>query len=101
MNCQHCMTKLKHTFLDLEYAPPSNAYLSNKVMAYDAAKSKQGKFMPGSHIPILSLEFLSKNNPDFLLILLWNIVDEVKLQNNFLIESGVKFVITVPNLTIK
>ena len=67
---------------------------------YDAAKSKQGKFMPGSHIPILSPEFLSKNNPDFLLILPWNIVDEVKLQNNFLIESRVKFVIAVPNLTI-
>jgi len=67
---------------------------------YDAAKSKQGKFLPGSHIPILSPEFLSKTNPDFLLILPWNIADEVRLQNNFLIESGVKFVIAIPNLTI-
>tara|TARA_B110000858_G_scaffold193455_1_gene245976 strand:+ start:2892 stop:4115 length:1224 start_codon:yes stop_codon:yes gene_type:complete len=67
---------------------------------YDAAKSKQGKFLPGSHIPILSPEFLSKTNPDFLLILPWNIADEVRLQNNFLIEKGVKFVIAIPNLTI-
>lgn len=67
---------------------------------YDAAKSKQGKFLPGSHIPILSPEFLSKTNPDFLLILPWNIADEVRLQNNFLIERGVKFVIAIPNLTI-
>jgi len=34
MNCRHCMTKLKHTFLDLGYAPPSNAYLSKKDLNY-------------------------------------------------------------------
>ena len=67
---------------------------------YDAAKSKQGKFMPGSHIPILSPELLLKTSPDFLLILPWNIAEEIRLQNNSLIESGVKFVIAVPNLTI-
>ena len=67
---------------------------------YDAAKSKQGKFMPGSHIPILSPELLLKTSPDFLLILPWNIAEEIRFQNNSLIESGVKFVIAVPNLTI-
>ena len=67
---------------------------------YDAAKSKQGKFMPGSHIPILSPKLLLKTNPDFLLILPWNIAEEIRFQNNSLIESGVKFVIAVPNLTI-
>jgi hypothetical protein len=67
---------------------------------YDAAKSKQGKYMPGSHIPILSPELLVKSNPDFLLILPWNIADEVKLQNNFLIESGAKFVTAIPNLKV-
>ena len=56
--------------------------------------------MPGSHIPILSPELLLKTSPDFLLILPWNIAEEIRFQNNSLIESGVKFVIAVPNLTI-
>lgn len=66
----------------------------------DAAPSKQGKFMPGSCIPILSPSVLPKMKPDYLLILPWNIADEVKEQNRKLIEMGIQFVTAVPDLHI-
>ncbi|MCQ8103072.1 class I SAM-dependent methyltransferase [Methylomonas sp. SURF-2] len=64
----------------------------------DAATSKQGKFMPGSHIPILSPEVLLEACPDYLVILPWNIAAEVRIQNAKLAELGVKFVTAVPKL---
>ncbi len=47
---------------------------------YDAAPSKQNQFLPGSHIPILSPEHLIQNPPDILIILPWNIADEILKQ---------------------
>ncbi len=44
---------------------------------FDAAKSKQNQFLPGSHIPILPPDFLIQNPPDILIILPWNIADEI------------------------
>ncbi len=67
----------------------------------DAAASKQGKYMPGSHIPILPPDALSKQRPDFMLILPWNIAAEVKQQNVRLAEMGTKFVTAVPFLEIQ
>lgn len=67
----------------------------------DAAASKQGKFMPGSHIPIQSPEVLFAERPDYLVILPWNIAAEVKTQNAKLAEHGVKFVTAVPKLEIQ
>jgi SAM-dependent methyltransferase len=65
----------------------------------DAASAKQGKFMPGSHIPILPPAVLGERRPDYLLILPWNIAAEVKQQNAWLAELGTKFVTAVPKLT--
>jgi len=67
----------------------------------DAALSKQGRYLPGSHIPILSPEMLQENRPDFLLILPWNIADEVMQQNAWLAESGTRFVTAIPELEIR
>lgn len=67
----------------------------------DAAASKQGKFMPGSHIPILSPDVLLDKRPDYLVILPWNIATEVKIQNVRLKELGVMFVTAVPKLEIQ
>jgi len=64
----------------------------------DAAAAKQGKFMPGSHIPILAPATLVEQRPDYLVILPWNIADEVKQQNAHLEELGTKFVTAVPQL---
>ncbi len=66
----------------------------------DAAVAKQGKFMPGSHIPILPLAALTTQRPDYLVILPWNIATEVKQQNARLAELGTKFVTAVPTLLI-
>ena len=66
----------------------------------DAAVAKQGKFMPGSHIPILPPSALAKELPDYVLILPWNIADEVRQQNAELSERGVRFVTAVPRLEV-
>ncbi|MDP2035608.1 MAG: class I SAM-dependent methyltransferase [Polaromonas sp.] len=66
----------------------------------DAATSKQDKFMPGSHIPILAPKELRERRPDYVLILPWNIADEVVKSNEFVREWGGKFVVAVPALRI-
>jgi hypothetical protein len=66
----------------------------------DAAPSKQGKFLPGSHVPILHPDILREYKPDFVLILPWNIADEVRQQNAYVREWGGKFVLAVPSLTV-
>ncbi len=66
----------------------------------DASTAKQGKFMPGSHIPILAPAALVERRPDYLVILPWNIAAEVKQQNAHLAELGTKFVTAVPKLEI-
>jgi C-methyltransferase C-terminal domain len=66
----------------------------------DAAPAKQGKFMPGSHIPIVPPSQLAGRGLDYVLILPWNIADEVQQQNASLKEDGVRFVTTVPELVI-
>ncbi len=67
----------------------------------DAAAAKQNKYMPGSHIPILSPEAIHRVKPDYVLILPWNIADEVKKQNNFIRDWGGQFVTAVPKMSIQ
>ncbi len=67
----------------------------------DAAAAKQGKFLPGSHIPILSPEAIAERKPDFVVILPWNIADEVMQQNAGVRDWGGKFVTAVPELSIR
>lgn len=67
----------------------------------DAAPSKQGKYMPGSHIPILAPSTPKTQNPDFLLILPWNIAIEIRQQNAALASMGTQFVTAVPKLEIR
>lgn len=64
----------------------------------DAAPSKQGKFMPGSHIPIGRPEDLISAQPDFVLILPWNISAEITAQIGNQLPPGVQFVCAVPEL---
>jgi len=66
----------------------------------DAAPSKQGKFMPGSHIPILSPAELANHKPDWVVILPWNIADEVIEQQKQVLSWGGKFIIAVPELRV-
>jgi 2-polyprenyl-3-methyl-5-hydroxy-6-metoxy-1,4-benzoquinol methylase len=66
----------------------------------DAAKAKQGKFMPGSHIPILHTSEMLTRSFDYVLILPWNIASEVVQQNSLLKTKGVCFVTAVPELVV-
>ena len=66
----------------------------------DAAKAKQEKYMPGSHIKIVKPEVLENNPPDYLLILPWNIAEEVVEQNKELLERGTVFLKAIPDLEI-
>jgi SAM-dependent methyltransferase len=64
----------------------------------DAAPSKQGKYLPGSHIPILAPDVLRTRKPDIVLILPWNIADEVMEQLAYVREWGGRFAIAIPKL---
>ena len=66
----------------------------------DAAAAKIGKLMPGSHIPILPPSALRENRPDYLVILPWNIADEVKTQCSDLAALVTRFVTAVPRLEV-
>ena len=67
----------------------------------DAAPAKQGKYLPGSHVLVLAPAALRQDQPDFVLILPWNIAAEVRTQLADLAEQSVKFVTAVPTLSIK
>jgi hypothetical protein len=66
----------------------------------DAAAAKQGKYMPGSHVPILKPDAIRERKPDFVLILPWNIASEVRQQNDYVREWGGRFVVAVPRLEV-
>lgn len=64
----------------------------------DAAPSKQGKYLPGSHIPILPPAALVDARPDVVLVLPWNIAREICEQLDFMRARGARFAIAVPAL---
>lgn len=66
--------------------------------ACDAAPSKQGKFLPGTRIPILPPTALSERKPDIVLILPWNIASEVVAQQGCVRGWGGRFMVAVPEL---
>jgi len=66
----------------------------------DAAPSKQGKFMPGSHIPVFDPQAIQDYRPDFVVILPWNLADEIAKENSLIREWGGKFVTVIPSLRI-
>ena len=71
----------------IEYIADSNPY-------------KQGRYLPGSHIPIESPNKIKETKPDYVLILPWNIKDEVKKQLSFIKDWGGKFVTFIPHVDI-
>jgi len=66
----------------------------------DAAPSKQGKFLPGSRIPILPPAVLKEDKPDIVLISPWNIADEIIDQHDYVRGWGGIFVTAVPELKV-
>lgn len=66
----------------------------------DASPYKQGKFLPGSHIPVLSPEAIREEKPDFVVILPWNISAEVADNLSYIQDWGGQFVTAIPSLHV-
>ena len=66
----------------------------------DASSAKQNKYMPGSHIPIVSEEKIREFKPDYVLIMPWNIKEEIIKQLSYIKEWNAKFVIVASKLRI-
>jgi len=67
---------------------------------YDLNPHKQGHFLPGSHIPIRSPDALREDRPDVVLILPWNLKEEIVSQLEFIREWGGRFAARTPELTL-
>lgn len=66
----------------------------------DRNPHKQNKFLPGSHIPIVSEDALLKEKPDFVIIIPWNIKSEIISQLLYIKKWNAKFVTAIPQVTI-
>lgn len=81
----------------LNYSGIKNDLISFVV---DASPHKQGKFMPASHIPVVSERKIKETRPDFVIILPWNIKNEIMDQLSYIRKWGGKFVTAVPQIKI-
>jgi SAM-dependent methyltransferase len=66
----------------------------------DANPYKQGKYTPGTHIPILAPEAIREAKPDYVLILPWNLKDEIVTQASYIREWGGRFVVPIPTVQV-
>ncbi len=66
----------------------------------DKSKTKKGKYLPGSHIPVLSEDFIKKVKPDFVIIFPWNIKKEIFEQLHYIRKWKGKFVTFIPKIKI-
>ncbi|MFN9711996.1 MAG: methyltransferase domain-containing protein [Alphaproteobacteria bacterium] len=70
------------------------------VEAYDANPAKQNRYLPGSHVPIRSPDAVRSSRPDYVLILPWNLKDEITRQLAFIGDWGGRFVIASPTTRV-
>jgi SAM-dependent methyltransferase len=66
----------------------------------DKNPAKQNLFLPGTHIPIFSPEKIKETKPDFILILPWNLQDEILNELNYVKSWGCQFIIPIPEVKI-
>jgi 2-polyprenyl-3-methyl-5-hydroxy-6-metoxy-1,4-benzoquinol methylase len=66
----------------------------------DASPHKQNKFLPGVHIPVVTEANIKETKPDYVVILPWNLKEEIATQLAYINEWGGKFVVAVPKLEI-
>jgi 2-polyprenyl-3-methyl-5-hydroxy-6-metoxy-1,4-benzoquinol methylase len=72
------------------------------LLAYTVDRSpvKQGKFLPGTHIPIYAPERLAQTRPDYVLVLPWNLREEISRQLGYINSWGGQLVFPIPELEI-
>jgi SAM-dependent methyltransferase len=66
----------------------------------DRNPHKIGKLLPGTHIPIKHPDSIKEDKPDYVLILPWNLQEEIITQNSFIREWGGKFIVPIPDVRI-
>lgn len=78
----------------LEVGPDTLLYIA------DRSPLKQGRYTPGSHIPVVSPERLLKDQPDYTLLLAWNFVDEILEQQAEYRRHGGRFIVPIPQVRV-
>lgn len=78
------------------------AGIKKDLIAYvvDASPHKQNKYLPGAHIPVVNEEKITDTKPDFVVILPWNLKEEIANQLHYIKDWGGKFVVAVPEIAI-
>ena len=66
----------------------------------DRSPYKQGQFLPGTHIPIFHPDKIQETKPDYVLILPWNLKDEIMAQISYIRDWGGKFVVPIPEVNV-
>ncbi|MGB8321756.1 MAG: class I SAM-dependent methyltransferase [Candidatus Acidiferrum sp.] len=66
----------------------------------DRSPYKQGRFLPGTHIPIFHPDRIRETKPDYIVILPWNLRDEIISQLQYIREWGGRFVVPIPKVTV-
>lgn len=61
---------------------------------------KQGKFLPGTHIPIFHPDKIQETKPDYLLILPWNLKNEIMSQMSYVRDWGCQFIVPIPEVNV-
>jgi SAM-dependent methyltransferase len=78
----------------LEIGPETLTYIA------DRSALKQGRFTPGSHIPVVPPERLLEDQPDYCLLLAWNFAEEIMSQQVLYRQRGGKFILPVPEVKL-
>jgi hypothetical protein len=66
----------------------------------DRSPFKQGKFLPGTHIPIYAPDRLAETQPDYILVLPWNLREEISQQLAYVQSWGARLVFPIPDLDV-
>lgn len=64
----------------------------------DANPHKQDKFLPASHIPVVNEQYLKDHQPDYVIILPWNLKEEITHQLSYIRSWNAQFVVAIPSL---
>jgi SAM-dependent methyltransferase len=70
------------------------------LFTVDRSPHKQGRFLPGSHLPIHAPDRIFEARPDYVLLLAWNLKDEIVEQMSAVREWGGRFVVPIPEVSI-